>query len=367
LLTLKGHTSGVLSVSWSPDGKRLATGCADGTVKVWDAAGGWELLTIKRHTNRVWSVSWSPDGKRLATTSIDGTANVWEAAGGRELLSLKGHTGGLNCVSWSRDGKRLATGSADGTARVWDATGGSELLSVKANTNGVPSVSWSPDGNRLATGSWEGTANVWETASVQAVQEWNRQDHALEDLRACNTFRGPEAQGFIHTWLLLLPLPLAPGENGVQGLDRQQLPGEAKLQPRSGERVSVGGRELVWQKYQSPETLVNFNAAMGQVTERSVAYAVCYLESDRVRDGLWLQVISDDQSKVYLNGREICQFRFERQVLALGTAGPVALQQGNNVLVFKVVNEAGGWEGGVRLVDDAGRPAKGIRVKLTPE
>ena len=292
-------------MSWSPDGTRLATGSNDGTAKVWDAAGGRELLTLKGHTGSVRSVSWSPDGTRLATGSEDGTAKVWDAAGGRELLTLKGHTSAVLSVSWSPDGTRLATGSADGTAKVWDAAGGRELLTLKGHTGLVWSVSWSPDGTRLATGSDDGTAKVWDAAGAEAVQEWARQDRAVQDLLDRNDFRGPHAQGFLQTWLLLLPLPFASGETGAQALDRPQLPGEAQLRPRPGERVLVGGRPWLWQEHRSPKAVVNFNAVLGRVAERSVAYAVCYLESDQARDGLWLQVGSDDQAKVYLNGREI--------------------------------------------------------------
>ena len=366
-LTLKGHTSGVWSVSWSPDGTRLATGSSDRTAKVWQASGGREPLTLKGHTGYVMSVSWSPGGTRLATGSWDGTAKMWDVAGGRELLTLKGHTGTVYSVSWSPDGTRLATGSADGTAKVWDAAGGRELLTLKGHTGYVYSVSWSPDGTRLATGSADGTADVWDAAGAEAVQAWARQDRAVQDLLARNAFRGPHAQGFLQTWLLLLPLPLAAGETGAQALDRQQLPGEAQVRPRLGERVLVGGRELVWQEHRSPEAAVNFNAVLGRVAERSVAYAVCYLESDQARDGLWLQVGGDDQTKLYLNGQPIYECRQGGHPLsALDTVGPVALKQGINVLLFKVVNEAGIWEGCARLVDDAGRPAQGIRVKLTP-
>ena len=99
---------------------------------------------------------------------------------------------------------------------------------------------------------------------------------------------------------------------------------------------------------------------------RSVAYAVCYIESDQARDGLWLQVGSDDQAKVYLNGREVYQCRLPHSLVTLDTVGPVGLKQGNNVLLLKVVNETGQWEGCARLVDDAGRPVQGLRVKLTP-
>ena len=111
---------------------------------------------------------------------------------------------------------------------------------------------------------------------------------------------------------------------------------------------------------------MDFNAVVGRVADRSVAYAVCYIESDRARDGLWLQVGSDDQAKVYLNGREIYQYRLTRDLWWLDTVGPVGLKRGINVLLFKVVNETGQWEGCARLVDDAGRPVQGLRVKLTP-
>jgi hypothetical protein len=250
---------------------------------------------------------------------------------------------------------------------VWEVATGRELLKLERHTSVVSSVSWSPDGTRLATASHDGTVKVLDAASAEAVQEWARQEGHLQDLLARGLFRGPQAQGFIRSWLLLLPMPLAPGETGEQALDRQQIPGQAQLRPRSGERAMVDGRELVWREYRSPEAAVNFNAVLGQVAERSVAYAVCYLESERARDGLWLQAGADNQSEVYLNGRQIYQCRLStRPLWSLETVGPVGLKQGVNVLLFKAVNDVGAWEGCVRLVDDAGLPALGIRVRLAP-
>ncbi len=132
--TLIGHRSEVISVSWSPERTRLATGSIDGTAKVWDSADGHELLTLRGHAGSVLFVSWSPDGTRLATGSMDGTAKVWDAADGRELLTLKGHSDLVSSVAWSPDGTRLATGNADGTVKVWDAADGRDLLTLAGHT-----------------------------------------------------------------------------------------------------------------------------------------------------------------------------------------------------------------------------------------
>jgi WD40 repeat protein len=78
-LTLKGHTERVLSVAFSPDGKRIVSGSLDKRVKVWDADKGVETLTLKGHTDGVMSVAFSPDGKRLVSGSWDHTVKVWDA------------------------------------------------------------------------------------------------------------------------------------------------------------------------------------------------------------------------------------------------------------------------------------------------
>jgi WD40 repeat protein len=75
----------VISVSWSPDGKRLASASFDGTVKVWDAASGYEALTLRGETFIVRSVAWSPDGQRLASGNSDNTVKIWDARKGYAL------------------------------------------------------------------------------------------------------------------------------------------------------------------------------------------------------------------------------------------------------------------------------------------
>ncbi len=161
-LTLKGHDHDVTSVTFSPDGKRMATAGWYMTVKVWDAVSGQETLSLKGHNRDVRSVAFSPDGKRIASASDDGTVKVWDAGSGQEIRTLKGHTDGVADVVFSPDGKRIASAGNDGTVKVWDAGSGQETLTLREHSDCVASVAFSPDGRRIASASWDGTVKVWD-------------------------------------------------------------------------------------------------------------------------------------------------------------------------------------------------------------
>jgi WD40 repeat protein/tetratricopeptide (TPR) repeat protein/tRNA A-37 threonylcarbamoyl transferase component Bud32 len=170
---LRGHILPVHSVAFSPNGKRIASGSRDQTVKVWDVQSGQEVLSLQGHTGSVYSVVFSPDGKRLASGVGEygkpGEVKVWDAQTGRQVLALQGHTGYVWSVAFSPDGRRLATGSGDKTVKVWDAQTGQENLALKGHTNVVTSVAFSPDGKRLASGSWDSTVKVWDAQTGQQL------------------------------------------------------------------------------------------------------------------------------------------------------------------------------------------------------
>jgi WD40 repeat protein/serine/threonine protein kinase len=173
LVTFKGHTGEVSGVSFSSDGKRLASSAftragrggnppAAFEVKVWDAQTGQEVAALKKETDQVYSLVFSPDGKRLAGASYT-AVKTWDAQTGQELMTIKAPAGGVNGVAFSPDGTRLA-GSvySDNTVRVWDAQSGAELATIKGHTGGVNSAAFSPDGKRLASASADKTIKVWD-------------------------------------------------------------------------------------------------------------------------------------------------------------------------------------------------------------
>jgi len=165
--TLTGHTMAVSSVAFSPDGRLLASGNGwPDTIKLWDMASGSLVRTLSGHTGPVTSVAFSPDGRLLASSSCgrsltqspwcaQGEIKLWEVASGREVRTLTGHTSWVNSVAFSPDGRLLASGAAwpDGTTKLWDVATGSLVRTLTGHTWGVLSMAFSPDGRLLASGS----------------------------------------------------------------------------------------------------------------------------------------------------------------------------------------------------------------------
>lgn len=117
IAVLKGHGSRVLDVSFSTDGKAIATGSADGTARLWHRDG--TLLCIFKHPSPVTSVSFSPDGQILVTASADKIIRIWHIDG-RLVKKIPGNNREIEHVKFSADGKMLVSTNKDGTGMLWN-------------------------------------------------------------------------------------------------------------------------------------------------------------------------------------------------------------------------------------------------------
>jgi WD40 repeat protein/transcriptional regulator with XRE-family HTH domain len=176
---LPADPTAVSAVAFSPDGTRLATADADGTVRLWNPATrrpiGVTLHASAR--NGVWGVAFSPDGTRLASADGDGTVRLWNPATGRPIgkpIQATSAAYGVSGVAFSPDGTRLASADGDGTVRLWNpATGrpiGTPLHAGSGPLGDAGGVAFSHDGTRLASGGALGTVRLWDPATGRPVR-----------------------------------------------------------------------------------------------------------------------------------------------------------------------------------------------------
>jgi WD40 repeat protein len=169
---LTGHAGKASSVAFSPGGTLLAAGYSDGTIQLWDVATGRPAgAPITCGKGAVNTVAFGPGGKILASGSDDDAVQLWNVATGLQI----GHTftaqaGQVSAVAFSPDGKILASGNQDGTIRLWDVATGQQIRGPLTSGAGpVNSVAFNPDGQTIASGS-NGTAQLWNTATGQLIK-----------------------------------------------------------------------------------------------------------------------------------------------------------------------------------------------------
>ena len=175
----------------------------------------------------------------------------------------------------------------------------------------------------------------------------------------------PDAQGFIRNWLVLAPIAVQE-DSGASEIDKEFLKGEATITPRAGDKATVGGKELTWSAHQTSDFFIDFLQAFGKERgEDAAAYAVAYVIAGEEMK-VTLSIGSNDQSKAWINGKQITRFTDTRTLEKDTESGEVTLAKGQNVLVFKVINEKNNWQGCARFMKD-GAPANNITISLAPQ
>ena len=221
-----GHTDRVYSAAYSPDGKIIATGSWDDTLRLWDTRTGKNIKTFKGYTFGISSVAYSPDGSTIAihnfrkhtiellnahtgkhlktlighedpsalyeghpdasiasfTYSPDGktivsgggdkTVRLWNARTGGNIGTLTGHTEAVLAVAYSPDGDTIVSAGRDKTVRLWDAHTGNNIKTLSGHKDIIVTVAYSPDGNTIVSGGWDGMLHRWDAATGEPLKSF---------------------------------------------------------------------------------------------------------------------------------------------------------------------------------------------------
>ncbi len=208
LHVLKSNAAPLWSLAIAKDGKNLAMGNNDGTVKFWDIAEEKLNWSLDAHKDTIWALALSPnylatgsddgpakiwdlhtrneihelsgagaaralafdaDGKRLLLGTRGGSVTVWDAVAGKEIFRTEGHSGPVVAVAFAPDGKTMATASGDKTVKIWDLSSPKAKMTLQGHQAGVYGIAVSPDGKYLVSGSWDKTVRLWELASGTSI------------------------------------------------------------------------------------------------------------------------------------------------------------------------------------------------------
>lgn len=176
---MPGHAEAVVSIHFSPDGRNLASGSGDTTIRLWDLTTETPKYTCAGHKQWVLCVSWSPDSKKLASSCKNGEIRIWDPETGKQLgRPMTGHKKWINCLSWepyhlNANCRRLASAGSDGDVRIWDVVLGQCIRTLSSHTAAVTAVRWG------------GLGLIYTSSKDRSIKMWRAEDGVM-----CRTMTG---------------------------------------------------------------------------------------------------------------------------------------------------------------------------------
>ncbi|MBI3821978.1 MAG: WD40 repeat domain-containing protein, partial [Planctomycetes bacterium] len=179
----EGHTEEVRSVSFSFDGRYVASGSRDTSVRIWDVTlkETKETQIIRGHTKEVWSVAFHPNNRNVLSASWDATVRMWDFKTGNEAKRWT-HPKDVNGLVLSRDGDKMLTGCDDRSAYLWSVSGGEKLKSFPGANDFVYAVAFSPDGRYVAAGGVDKTVRVYDLNTGQTHKTFDGSNESITNV-----------------------------------------------------------------------------------------------------------------------------------------------------------------------------------------
>ncbi|XP_003747697.1 notchless protein homolog 1 [Galendromus occidentalis] len=178
--SIPGHSEAVLTAQFSPDGQHLVSGSGDTTVRFWDLSTQSPHSTGRTHKNWVLAVAWSPDCKKVASGCKNGQICLWDPEKGKQIgRTLNGHKEWITCLAFeplhlNPEVRLLASGSKDATVRIWDTVMGNTILTLSSHTRSVTSIRWG------------GTGLIYSASQDCTIKVWKAETGALMNTLQCH-------------------------------------------------------------------------------------------------------------------------------------------------------------------------------------
>ena len=182
LVLQTGHSSSVDAVTFGPDGRWVATGSFDNSIKIWDTETGRELRALTGHTGPVRVLATSPDGHLLASGSNDHSVRIWDVTAGREFKRLDLGDTLVEAVAFSSDGRKLASSGPGNSAVLWDIATGNKISNLSEHTTPVTAIAFSRDGAFLTSGDKSGLVKIWDLAKGKRLKDLKGHKDQIEAL-----------------------------------------------------------------------------------------------------------------------------------------------------------------------------------------